>query len=158
PAAYEIRFALLGDSFDASLDEASVIADSQGRANVVLHAPNMSTIFRLRASIEGGPSAEAQIAVSDQGFGTVRVLPEYMGTRAVKSWTASVVARAKCADIAPKLPTEPPGALVGTAGAAGYPIIKGAPVGPNLAVTLRAGHYMWGCSDATGLKANDTLD
>src|SRR5947208_3235585 len=39
PARYEVRFALLGDALDASLDQSTVIADASGRATVRLHAP-----------------------------------------------------------------------------------------------------------------------
>ena len=37
-------------------------------------------------------------------------------------------------------------------------MVLDAPVGPNLAVAVRAGHYGWGCADTTDLKADGTLD
>jgi len=33
-----------------------------------------------------------------------------------------------------------------------------APVGPNLAVFVRAGYYMWGCSDESNLRAGETVE
>jgi len=36
--------------------------------------------------------------------------------------------------------------------------VLNAPVGPNLAVAVRAGHYGWGCADTTDLKADGTLE
>src|SRR5262249_45896969 len=48
--------------------------------------------------------------------------------------------------------------LTATAGPDGQPMIDNAPVGPNLAVAVRAGHYAWGCADTTALMPDDTLD
>ncbi len=130
---------------------------------MVLHAPTQPTTFHLRASIvldddQAGPSAETSVAVSAQGFGTVRALPQYAGKRAVEAWTASVVARTTCEDLGAILPNEPEGALVASADFGTSPQVLHAPVGPNLAVVVRAGHYAWGCADTSELKADGTLD
>src|SRR4051812_33848550 len=76
----DIRFSLIGDALDGSLDRSLATTDDSGDATVVVRAPQQATTFRLRATIldgEGqpGPSVEAGVAVSDQGFGTLRVLP-----------------------------------------------------------------------------------
>jgi hypothetical protein len=153
PARYAIDFSLLGDALDASLDRASVVAEADGHASVVLRAPDAPATFHLRAAIKNGPATELTISVSDQGFGDVRVVPVYAGTRHVTAWTASVVARTTCSALAASLPAEPPGAIVATADGSDAPLVKGAPVGPNLAVVLRAGHYAWGCTDEASLAA-----
>jgi len=160
---YDVRFSLIGAALDGWLESAAVKADENGMATMALHAPNQPTTFHLRASVvlengESGPSAEASVAVSAQGFGTLRVLPQYTGKRAVKTWTASVVARTTCADLAALLPGEPPGALVSNAPLGKPLLVPNAPVGPNLAVAVRAGHYAWGCAETTDLKADGTLD
>jgi hypothetical protein len=163
PTTYDVRFALIGDALDGWIESAAVKADASGVATIELHAPNQPTTFHLRASIvlengEAGPSAETSVAVSAQGFGTVRVLPQYTGKRPVQTWTASVAARTTCADLAATLPGEPDGALVAKAAFGAAPLVLNAPVGPNLAVAVRAGHYGWGCADTTDLKADGTLD
>jgi hypothetical protein len=163
PTSYSVRFALIGDALDGWIESAAVTADANGVAIMDLHAPGQPTTFHLRASIvlengEAGPSAETSVAVSAQGFGTVRVLPQYTGKRAVEKWTASVAARTTCADLAAILPGEPDGALVAKASFGEAPLVLNAPVGPNLAVAVRAGHYGWGCADTTDLKADGTLD
>ncbi len=163
PTRYDVRFSLIGDALDGWIESAAVKANQDGMATIALHAPNQPTTFHLRASVvlengEAGPSAETSVAVSAQGFGTLRVLPQYAGKRAVEKWTASVVARTACADLATLLPGEPSGALVSKALLGKPLLVPNAPVGPNLAVAVRAGHYAWGCADTTDLKADGTLD
>ena len=146
PDFYEVSFFFLGDSLNASVDRTTVVADSAGRAALLLRAPDLATTFSLRASIKDGPSIDAAISVSDEGFGTIAVIPDYSGPREVTKWTASVVARTTCKAIADELPGEPDGALPATAAFVDEPTIDevpridNAPVGPNLAITLRAGH------------------
>jgi hypothetical protein len=160
PARYEVSFTLIGEAAGAWLDRTTVVADPSGRAFVTLHAPNLASTFRLRATIKDGPSAELGVSVSDKGFGTIRILPEYGGTREALEWTGSVKAGTTCAEIAATLPEGPEGALVATAPAddpEGVEI-KSAPVGPNLAVAIRAGRAMWGCADVADLAAGDVRE
>lgn len=157
PAArYEVTFHLLGQALDSSLDRTTVIADNAGRAVVRLRAANGAATFSIRATINNGAAAELRVAVSDQGFGDILVVPDYTGNRAVDEWHVSAVAGTSCADLADTLPEDPPGALVGSAD--DPLLIEDAPVGPNLAVFVRAGHYMWGCEDEADLVAGDTTE
>ena len=163
PTTYDVRFAVVGDALDGWIERAAVKADANGAATMALHAPDQPTTFHLRASILlgnglAGPSAETSVAVSAQGFGAVRVLPQYTGKRTVETWTASVAARTTCADLAAILPGEPAGALTAKASFGDAPVVLNAPVGPNLAVAVRAGHHGWGCADTTDLQADGTLD
>jgi hypothetical protein len=158
PARYEVSFSVIDDAAGAWLDRTTVIADVAGRASVQLHAPNVASTFRLRATTSDGLAAELGVAVSSMGFGTVRVVPAYQGTRQVTSWTASVVAGATCDEIASVLPGEPAGALVAQGGRDGPVIVESAPVGPTLAVAIRGGHAMWGCADEPDLQAGTTRE
>jgi hypothetical protein len=156
--SYAVSFALIGDSLDASLDRVTAKTDADGRASVTLRASGKATTFRVRAWMKNGPSAELPVSVSGEGFGDVRVLPQYLGKREITTWTASVVARTNCAAISSILPEDPPGAIVASA-PAGEPIyLKNLPVGPNLAIALRAGHFAWGCVDKGDLAANGKID
>ncbi|NUQ76861.1 MAG: hypothetical protein HUU21_25280 [Polyangiaceae bacterium] len=157
PNSYEISFALLGAPLDASLDKSKVAADGDGRASVTLKAPNASTTFKLRASIKDGPFAELPIAVSDKGFGSLRVVPVYAGTREVTTWIASAVTGTNCKAIANLLNEEFSAPQNATAPAGEEPLIESVPVGPNVAVVLRAGYYIWGCTDEPNLKAGQEL-
>ncbi len=166
-----IGFTLVGASLDASLDANVVSTDAFGHAAVTLLAPSQATTFHVRATVidgasealgDGGaatpPSVERAVAVSNQGFGTVRVSPQYLGERAITTWTANVVAKVSCKSLQATLPADPPGALTGTAPSGGKPVIAQVPVGADLAVTLRAGHFAWGCAPAPTLTAGGTVD
>lgn len=163
PAPYEVGFSIVGDA-SAWLDQTKVTANAAtGHALVQLHAPAYAAAFHVRASLldangAPGPSAERTVAVGDQGYGTVRVLPVYSGTRAVTKWTADVVVGTTCEGVKAVLPKDPPGALSATAAPGGKLAVGNVPVGPVLAVVVRAGHFAWGCSDATKLTPSSLLD
>ncbi len=156
PNSYAIAFRLVGDSLDASLDRSTAVAGSDGRATVVLRAPSVATTFAVRATIKDGPSADIVVSVSDKGFATLDVKPIYNGKRPVDAWVASAAAGSTCDALAATLPNDPEGALKNTATVNQPLIIADAPVGPALAVVVRAGHYAWGCTDAMGLAAGTT--
>lgn len=157
PDNYALSFVLVGDAFESSLEQSQVIADESGRATVRLHAPNLATSFAVRATVDGGDaSAELSVAVSALGFGSLDVEPVYMGSRSTNTWEARVVSGRTCEALADSFPTDPPGALKGTAARIAHVVIPVAPVGPNLAVFVRGGHFMWGCSDVADLVANES--
>ncbi|MGK4005558.1 hypothetical protein WMF31_23230 [Sorangium sp. So ce1036] len=157
PAPYKVSFSLLGDAGGAWLDRTTATADDEGRAWVELHASNLST-FRLRAATKEGLAAELGVAVSAEGFGTLRVTPVYQGTRFANGWTASVVAGATCEELAATAPEAPMGALVAHGGPGGPVVVTGAPVGPSLAVALHSGRTLWGCARERELQAGITRD
>jgi hypothetical protein len=157
PNSYEISFALLGAPLNASLDKAKVLADPDGRASVTLKAPNAATTFQLRASMKDGVFAELPIAVSDKGFGSLRVVPVYAGKREVTMWVASAVTGTNCEAIAALLPEDLKAPQNATAPAGKEPLLESVPVGPNVAIVLRAGYYIWGCTDEPNLKAGQEL-
>ncbi len=143
PGEYLVRFALLGESLDASLDRAEVLTDSLGEAKVVLTAPTRPTAFEVRASSVGAASARLPVSVSELGFATIEVVPQYTGNRPIGLWTASVAAGTTCADL-PGVPP-PDGPLSNSAFADQFPRIEDVPVGPVLAVTVRADQFAGGC-------------
>ena len=151
PARYEVSFRLLGDSLDASLSATSLVADSNGIARFELLAPNHAGTFAVRATIKDGSSADLLVSMSDQGFSTLHVMPQYEGGRPVASWVAHAAAGVTCEQLADTLPNDPEGALTSTAPAEEALFLTDAPVGPNLAVMARAGRYAWGCTDVADL-------
>lgn len=154
PASYELYFALRDAPSDASLDSGHLFTGKDGRATIKLHAPSTPASFTLRAWIKNGPTTELPVAVSKQGVATIQVVPEYDGPRPVTEWVASVIAGTTCDALAGQLPGEPKGAFVATAPQPEDPLIQSVPVGPKLAVTVRAGHYAWGCADANGVGSS----
>ena len=153
---YPLRFALTGtDAADAVLDASEVLTDSDGTAHVTLIAPSKPTTFSVRAST---PSAKqvvwVGVSVSASGFTSLSVLPSYSGPRKVKEWTATVSTRhgLTCSDLAGNPP--PDGDLTKTA-APGKPLVLNVPIGVDLVVTVRAGHYVGGCANLPALMEGD---
>jgi hypothetical protein len=147
PGVHRIRLALLGEAKDASLDRSEVDTLPDGTASVELTAPTSPTTFSIRASSGSTASAQIPVSVSDSGFVVLQVEPSYSGTREVSYWVASVRAGTTCAALSGNPP--PDGDLIGNARAGSSPQIEGVPVGPALAVTLRAGSFAGGCTDVS---------
>ena len=156
PSSDEVWFVLLGDSLDATLDRVAAPMDAEGAATVTMRAPNKATAYRLRAWIKNGPAAELPVTVNGDGFATLQVLPQYKGKRVVTTWTVSVLPRSTCEAVAPLLPEDAPADIVKSEPVDTPLLVEKAPVGPTLAVSVRAGHYAWGCATASGLIAGTT--
>lgn len=145
-AGSKVSLLLLGDALDASLDESIVWADGAGSASVVLTAPSQPTTFILRAQLNDGSSDELVVAVSEQGFTTLRVLPSYKGQRALDgSWSSDVVVGGDCPTLLSSYPDGPIGALHVDSQKGSQPTIGSVPVGPTLAVAVRSGLLVQGC-------------
>lgn len=152
---YELYFALIGAPSNTSLDQSYVTTGKDGRATVKLQAPGTPASFTLRAWIPNGPTAELTITVSKTGLGAVEVIPDYNGQRPINEWVGSVIVGATCGDLASEMPGEPKGALVAISPAQENPVVQSVPIGPKLAIEVRAGHFAWGCTDAQAVTAKD---
>jgi hypothetical protein len=153
PGAYTVRFSLLGDYKDASVDRSEVDTDSSGRAEVLLTAPSSATTFSVRAAIGETVAAKLAVSVSASGFATLQVAPSYQGDRSVSYWVASVRTGAKCSELSGDLTSD--GDLKGTAPNGQVPQVSSVPVGPALAVTLRGGYSIAGCLDVAKVNAGE---
>jgi hypothetical protein len=148
---YQVRLALQGDFRDASLSKSEVFTADNGRASFEVLGPSAPTAFSVRASVDDQVSSKLGVSVSADGFATLRIEPSYNGKRPVSSWVASVRTGTACSELLGNPPED--GDLLGTA-PAGDPLeISAVPVGPALAVTLRAGQYLSGCKDVSELSA-----
>ncbi|MCB9586440.1 MAG: hypothetical protein H6718_13645 [Polyangiaceae bacterium] len=152
--AHSVRFSLTGDSLDASLAATEVATDANGVATTTLFAPSSVTSFNVRASVGTEVSASRTVSVSEQGFGALRIKPQYAGNRDISSWTASVHPGRRCSDLAGNPP--PDGALWTTVSPGQTIEIESVPAGTYAAVTLRASQFAGGCSDLSGVLAGET--
>jgi len=150
---YTVKFSLLGDYKDASLDTSEAQTDSAGVAHVTVNAPSSATTFSVRAAVGDSVSSKLGVSVSASGFATLQVMPTYAGKRGVSYWTASVRTGTTCADLSGDLTTD--GDIKGTAPDGQIPQIGSVPVGPALAVTLRGGFSIAGCQDVVDIAAGE---
>ena len=146
---------LEGDYLDASLS-ADTVASQGGHASVVLRAPALATTFTIGARIAGAADARMTVAVGAGGFGTINVVPHYSGPRATTAYRASLFVHSTCDDLAK-------GALKdGVPAVDGTPfskiVIPDVPAGAHVAVAVRVGHYIRGCSDVDAIVPQRTTD
>lgn len=145
---YPVSFALPstgGDPLDAVLDRSSAMTDSNGIASVMLTAPSSPSTFDVRATILGRV-ATISLTVEDRGLATLQVEPSYPSAlRDISTWVATAHAGKTCADV-PGVPP-PDGELKAPlTGKMAAPVIPRVPAGTPLAVTLRSGHFVGGCT------------
>jgi hypothetical protein len=152
PRSYPVVFALPssdGDPLDAVLDRSSATTDDSGIASVVLTAPSSPTTFSVRASVLTR-SAQVSLTVADRGLATLQVEPIYpmiypSALRDITTWIATAHVGKSCADV-PGIPP-PDGELTAPpAGREEAPVIPRVPASTPLAVTLRSGHFVGGCT------------
>lgn len=153
---YRVRFALPpsgGDPLDAVLNRAESISGANGIATVRLTAPSTSARFHVRASV-GSVAASLAVDVVDPGSLTVQVQPRYTTLlRDVTTWTASAHLKTSCADL-PGIPP-PDGDLTALPSAKSEaPLIHGVPADTPLAITLRSGHFLGGCTSIEALASS----
>jgi hypothetical protein len=153
---YLVRFALLGDVRDASLDRSEAYTSDNGEAELELTAPTGAgavTTFTVRASAATAVTAQIAVSVSEGGFATLEVVPSYAGSRSVSSWVASVRPGTDCAAL-PELPAPDADLTARSAAEDEAPVITAVPVGRVLAVTLRADYFAGGCTEVSELAAD----
>ncbi len=153
--SYPVHFVLVGQFEDASIDRSEVMTGDDGRATIQLVAPTTPTTFSLRASVGESVTTQAGVSVSASGFATLQVEPSYSGKRSISGsgWVASVRAGSSCSDLVGNPP--PDGDLKASSLPTQVPQIDGVPVGPTLAVSLRAGYYIYGCKELDNLTAGE---
>lgn len=163
PEAYRVRFSLVSldgaPAHDGSLDLTDAVTDpSTGIAHVTLRAPSVVTQFNLQASIGSMSTAELRLNVQSQGWAELQVIPQYDGHREVTEWVANAYLKVRCEEVA--LVTDldhglPADTQYSATSVFGIPPRLEVPVQPNMAITMRAGHYLFGCTNIDQPKTQD---
>jgi hypothetical protein len=160
PGIFLVQFALPGgggddNPGDAVLDRNQAQTDERGIAHVVLTAPSAPANFSVRASA-GKQPAFLGVSVITSGRTTLRVVPSYSGKRPVALWTATATA-ARGINCSKFAGVPPPDGMLSVSGSADETLtIPQVPVGLDVVVTLRAGHYAGGCATLPPLsEGND---
>lgn len=155
PGVYQVQFSLPsrdGNPLDAVLDRAQAETDEDGYASVQVTAPSSPTTFQLRANV-GSVEALQSLTVADGGVATVEVQPlrvNLSALRDITTWTASAHEDTTCAALSGIPPEDGPIPGIG-AGKSDAPIIPRVPAGKQLAITLRSGHFIGGCTSVESL-------
>ncbi len=151
-----VDFGLISSSssgLDASLDPTATQTDSSGLASTTLRAPSVPGTFSIRAWLDADVEARRAVSVSAEGFGSLRVYPDYSGKRKLGTWTASVRTDTTCGDLPDLLHDGP---LVATGK---QPLtIDSVPVGPSVTITVRAGELAAGCLTVPRLEPDELRD
>jgi hypothetical protein len=151
PGEHLVRFALPANDesnpLDAVLDRSEADTDASGRASALLLAPTSTTAFKIRASVEG-TSTELPLDVVESGYVTIEVQPIPTGQRTPTTWVATARFPGECG---PAIPSpDGPEEFTGYAPAGSAPEILDVPIDDPeafpMAITLRSGHYMGGCT------------
>jgi hypothetical protein len=112
----------------------------------------MASTFSVRATIGSQASASLAVAVSERGYADLQVTPRYAGNRAITEWVADARAGTSCTNLT-GVPAED-GAITASSAFGIPPRLTSVPLGTVLAITLRAGHYVYGCTNVENLIAN----
>lgn len=150
-----ISLGLDGDYGDGWI-ESPKVTPADGHATVRLHAPSTPANYYLVASANKVTAARLYVAVSANGFATLRVVPLYTGRRPVPIVVASAFLKAACRDLAALPPKDGAPVVVGTSGET--LVLDHVPAGGHVAVTVRIAHYASGCVDIDALPPDATRD
>jgi hypothetical protein len=157
--SYLVSFALVGSSSNSGPGDAVLSADEvqtvDGVAQVILTAPSTPTTFSVRASVAGKVSTFLAVSVSSLDYTTLSVQPAYSGRRVstATQWTASFHTNTKCSKL---VGDPPPDGRNPVSAAQGEALnLEKVPIGVDVTVTLRAGHYIGGCADQGPLSERD---
>jgi hypothetical protein len=142
-AARELRFALVGDPFDAVLRSTKGTTSSlTGIAQNTLTAPSVPKSFSVRVTTAGADAYFFPVAVPSTGVAELGLTPSYDGLRTVTSYTATAWPNTTCADLTGAPPDDGP--FISSADT--FPVSLEVAAGVPLAVILRVGKYIWGCT------------
>lgn len=147
---HHVRISLEGAYGDASIDLDRIVLDDRGQGSFTLRAPSMPSTFGVRAtSDEPDATARLDVAVSNDGFASLKVSPRYRGARPAPLFVVSAFVRTTCKEI-----DKTDGSPVRT-GDGLVPIeLPSVPAGGNVAVAARISHYAFGCTDIADLAPN----
>jgi len=156
PAGFHsVSFSLVANAsdtaFDGFLEAANVITDEDGIAHNQIHAPSSPAVFVVRASVTEELFATRTVSVSTEGFATLIVTPTYTGLRDVETWEAVASLGVGCSDLESLWGD-------GSLDAKGDDenvTLADVPVGPEVALVVRAGEYIGGCVSVADLAAGE---
>jgi hypothetical protein len=149
PGVHTVRFALLGRTENAFLDESVVMTQPDGSATTRLTALAAGSNFTVRAAA-GRASGSLAVITLEASLASLDVTPNYGGDRAVDEWVASVHLDTTCSAL-PGIPY--PDGMLPTTGT-GTLRLEGITAEVPVAVVVRARQFAGGCRSIMPLRAS----
>jgi hypothetical protein len=149
PGLHTVRFALLGRTENAFLDESVVMTTPDGRATTRLTALAAGSNFTVRAAA-GRASGSRAVITFEASIASLDVTPNYGGIRPIDEWVASVHLDTTCSAL-PGIPY--PDGLLQSTGTSTVRI-NGITAEVPVAVVVRAKQFAGGCRSVTPLRAS----
>jgi hypothetical protein len=153
---YRVRFALVENAKDASLNRSETPTSEDGDASVTLTAPSSESAFILRASVGTEVKADLRVSVSKDGYATLELKPIYAGVRPIAGWVASIHPDADCSSLQGVPYTD--GSFVTKVGSNDTAVLEDVPIGKQFAATLRSAQLAGGCIDTGKLSAGTVTE
>lgn len=94
-----VSFTLIGNAQDSGLSRLTTTTDGAGHATTRLIAGVRAASFQVRVSASGAQPVVVDAAVSDRGFGNLRVTAAYAGKRLVTQRRVLLFAGKSCAEV-----------------------------------------------------------
>ncbi len=163
PGVYRVRFSIVSldqmPPHDASLNRTDADTDEDGVASVTLRAPSIATGFKLQASLGSMTSTSLDIDVQTKAEAELQVVPEYEGERHITEWVANAYMGTSCSEL-PLTHTVDHGlpadsTVWSSTTVFGIPPRLVVPVVPLMAVSVRAGHFAFGCANVDQPLTNE---
>jgi len=143
PSVRSMRFALSGDALDAVLKDTDVSASTlNGTAETFLTAPSAPRSFYVRVTATGAATYFFPVEVPSTGIAKLEVQPVYSGRRSIPEYTATVQENTTCAALSGAPPDDGPASATSST----WPVPLEVTAGVPLAVILRVGKFIWGCT------------
>lgn len=156
---YLVRFSLLGDVSDGSVDQSEAFTSNEGRVLVRLTAPRtvdaLGAKLTFRAAI-GETQTDLQLRVAGPASPSLVIAPDYRGGRATNGFTALALTNTSCADQTDLFAPDVVGERFDSANTpAVAPRIVALPLEQPLTVIVRSGAQVSGCADVAPLAASE---
>ncbi len=156
-----VGLALVGRAHDSSLDALEATTDAEGIATGNVLAGRVAAAFRVRLTAERAVPVHVDVAVSDVGFGGLRVMVSYDGERSIAERAVDVYAGASCTedrtfhDPGDRTKVLPEGEIEAR--------FVALPAGISYAVVARgrgpSGEMLaWGCTDGVAVEVDAEAD
>lgn len=99
-----VRFAIEGRAHDSSITALSQVTGADGTVRTRVVAGTTAAVFRVRVSADRAAAAHVDVSVGNMGFGSLRVVTRYEGSREEVMRRVELYSGATCDEALPEVP------------------------------------------------------